>query len=244
MRKELDFKWKTFILIMLVFGSKCVIPSEENTTEYNLLNLKSFWRGFGPGIIYPGKILLTSDKLKEQRSLITTHEPFDLSDHFVMTININFHVNNKESRQSAFIAFSTADISTQGFNPVFNLLPISENFSGFIVYIKNYDTMHVGAIDSTNFNENELLSRAKVCKISQRENGFFSFQIAYTLGKISVQLKENQDGSFRPCAQFSSFKFNYPMYISAGGADDFGFTESIIRKEETREVTNSSVGHG
>ena len=207
-----------------------VVPTEENTTEYNLLKLKSFWKGMGPGVAYPGKMLLTSDKLKEQRSLIPTQEPFDLGEYFKMTIHVNFHVNNKESQQSTFFALSSKDISPESLSPQFNLLPLAERFSGLIIYLRDFDSMYVGTFDSNTFNENELVSRSKVCKISQRENGFLSFEVTYQVGRLSVQVIENQDGSFRPCAQFSSFRFNDPMFISAGGADDFGFAETAIRK--------------
>lgn len=205
-------------------------PENETINEYNLLKLKSFWKGVGSSIAYPGKILLTSDKLKEQRGVITTYEPTDLSDYFSMIIHVNFHITNKESQQSMLISLTNSNVSPAQFKEKFGLLPLTDIFSGLIVYIKNFDTMHVGTFDSKNFNEDELLSRSKVCKISQKENGFFSFQIEYKVGKISILLMENQDGSFRPCAQFSNFKFNGPVFITSAAADDYGFSETVICK--------------
>jgi hypothetical protein len=220
-----------YIFFTLHFNIECVVPTAENIFEYNLLKLKSFWKGKGSAIAYPGKILLTSEKLKEQRGHLSSIEANDFSDYFLMTIHLNFHINNKESRQSTMISLTNSNAFPDLFDVNFNLLPIKRQFSGVMIYIKNFDTMHVGTFESENLNENELLSRAKVCKISQRENGFFQFRIEYSLGKFTVQIIENQDGSFRPCAQFSSFKFNKPIYLSAAGADDFGFAETVISKK-------------
>ena len=220
--------FSVYSLFLLVNGAP---PENSETYEYNLLKLKSFWKGVGSSVAYPGKILLTSDKLKEQRGFIGTYEATELSDYFSMTLHINFHITNKESRQSLFFSLTQANVSPGQFVPGFNILPLPEIFSGLMIYVKNFDTMHVGTFDSKNFNENELLSRSKVCKISQKENGFFSFQIEYRIGKISVLLLENQDGSFCPCAQFSSFKFDSPLFISTGAADDFGFSETVISKK-------------
>lgn len=219
-----------FSFVGLLLLVNAAPPGNSQTYEYNLLKLKSFWKGVGSSVAYPGKILLTSDKLKEQRGFISSYEATELTDYFSMTINLNFHITNKESRQSLFFSLTQDSVSPGPFGPTFNILPLPEVFTGLMIYVKNFDTMHVGTFESKTFNENELLSRSKVCKISQKENGLLSFQIEYSVGKLSVLLLENQDGSFRPCAQFSSFKFSTPLYISTGAADDFGFSETVICK--------------
>ena len=215
-------------ILPLFLRIQAVVPSAENTYEYNLLKLKSYWRGLGSAVAYPGKFLLTSDKLKQQRGLLANHEPTDFSDYFEMTININYHVNNKESRQSLLFALTKASIFPGQFPAGFNIFPLAPEFSGFIIYIKDFDTMHVGSFESANFNENELLSRSKLCKISQRDSGFIQFKINYLKGKINIQIIDNQDGSIRPCIQISGFQFENPLHATVAGSDDFGLTETVI----------------
>lgn len=219
-----------FTFLHLLLRVQTANPTTDTKYDYNLLKLKSFWKGLGSAVAYPGKFLLTSDKLKQQRGMLSTHEPTDFGDFFEMTVHVNYHINNKESRQSLLIALTSSSIFPGQFAPGFNIFPLEPQFSGFVIYVKDFDTLHVGSFESSNFNQNELLSRAKLCKISQRGAGFFQFKINYLKGKLTVQIIDNQDGSARPCAQLVGFQFENPLYTTIAGADDFGLAETVICK--------------
>lgn len=206
-------------------------PSPDDPlSPVDMTMLRSFWRGEGVAVPYPGKLLLTSDKLKRQRGRLTSYDSIPLhKDFFTIDLELNFNLTNEESNQAFGLALTEqVPWAQQAFEKDFDFKPFGPNFKGMLFWIQDFQTLHSGGYESTNFNEEEILSRGKVCKISARTKGVITLSITFKLNTLSVYLVDKKDGSMRRCAQFPGMSFPEPVYFTLVGADDYGNTQTIV----------------
>jgi hypothetical protein len=195
---------------------------------YDFLSLKTFWKGTGVAIPYPGHITLTSDKLTYQRGILTTMDSYDWSEFFSLSTSIRFDIQNYESNQAVFFYFSEVQPKLNLYKGDFNIQSLGEAVNGLVIYIKDFDTLHVGFFDHPNLTESQILSQAKICKISARNKGKVDLNISLKLGTLGVYFLDGKDATFRICAQYPDVKFNNPQYFSVSGADNVGKSHITI----------------
>lgn len=205
-------------------------PNGNNIAPVDLTMLKSFWRGEGVAVPYPGKLLLTSDKLRNQRGRLTSYDSIPLhKDFFTIDLELNFSLTNVESNQGfGFAITEQVPWADQSFPSEFNFRPFGPNFKGLLLWIQDFQNMHSGTYESNNFNEEEILSRGKVCKLSAKAKGLINLTITFKQNTLTIYLVERKDGSMRRCAQFTDISFPNPIYFTLAGVDDLGGTQTVV----------------
>ena len=206
--------------------------SSNSVFEYNLHNFKTFWSGSGVAIQYPGRLLLTSDKLRFQYGALTTMDPFDIGSTFSMEITLDYHITDDVDTLQNFI-FSMAE----GKGPVEKMtpdsdsyLPLPAKFQGFVLYIQNFETAHTGWFSSGNVSKEEILSRGKVCKLGARKKNQLRMLIKYQKNIMNVYFEDIKDGSLRLCGQFVELNLPRNQYLMASASDDVGNSQISISK--------------
>ena len=226
-----ESKWLILtILVMCSIGFKAAVSFPDNPRSNDLVKLRSFWQCMGQAIAYPGKLLLSSDKLVNQRSILTTYEAYDLSNFFIMDFAIKFDIGNQESNQNIFFTISESNPSPNLTEFYTSDIPINPKFEGLVIYIKDFDTMHIGFFNSLDLTEQEILSRGKVCKLSKRNGNRLNIAISLVSGSLGVTYRDSRDGSNRICAQMTEISFPKPVFLSTSMSDDTGRILTVISK--------------
>lgn len=225
--------WKLTLLLALLSLSNSQDAASPNTLyEYNLHNLKTFWSGSGAAIQYPGRMLLSSDKLKFQSGALSSMDPFDVGSTFSTEMTIDYHLTDKEATSQNFIFGMT-----ESKGPIDKMdamdesyIPLPSMYKGFIMYIRNFETVHSGWFNSGNVSKEEILSRGKVCKISARGKNQLRFLIKYQNKIMNVYFEDIKDGSLRLCGQFVDLNIPRNQYLIASASDDMGYSQISISK--------------
>lgn len=225
---------RLFFSLMLFFFS---IYTQDSQTEtqlftYDLHNFKSFWRGSGSAVQYPGRILLTSDKLRYQQGSVTTMEKFDLGENYSTEITFDYHITDTlVTNQNVIFTLSENIAQIEKItSDSESYLPLPSTFQGFVLYIRNFETAHTGWFNSGKVSKEEILSRGKVCKLAARKKNQIRVLLKYNNKTMNVYFEDNKDGSLRLCGQFTQLVLPQEQFIMASASDDVGFSQISISK--------------
>ena len=161
---------------------------------------------------------------------MTSYEAYNWGDFFTIDTTINYQITKKDSNQRFLFAFSKEKPNVNYYEDEFTLNPLSGYFRGIIIYIKNFDTMHVGWFESQNITENEILSRGKACKLSSRNKTRIDLNISFKVKTFGVYMLDARDSTLRTCSQFTDFENPGPLFISVAASDDYGFSQTTLSK--------------
>jgi hypothetical protein len=225
---------KPALLLFLLSGLSLTQDAGSPNTlyEYKLHNFKSFWTGSGAAIQYPGRMLLSSDKLKFQSGALTTMDLFDVGSTFSTEVTLDYHITEKEATSQSFIfAMTENNAPVEKMDPMDDsYLPLPQQFKGFIMYIRDFETVHSGWFSTGNVTKEEVLSRGKVCKISARNKNQLRFLVKYQNRIMNLYFEDVKDGSLRLCGQFTDITIPRNQYIIASASDDMGYSQISISK--------------
>ena len=226
--------WKLLLCFGLLLFCLHTQDSQSETSlyTYDLHNFKSFWSGTGSSIQYPGRILLTSDKLRYQYGGLTSMDKFDLGNNFSTEITFDYHITDPVvTNQNLIFSMSQNSGKIEKISPDSeSYLPLPAQFQGFVLYIRNFETAHSGWFDSGNVSKEEILSRGKVCKISARKQNQLRVLIKYNNKTMNIYFEDSKDGSLRLCGQFTQLNIPTQQYLMASASDDVGFSQISISK--------------
>ena len=234
------------IYFMLALISICLMisptkpQSEENPDKkaglktYSLPRLKSFWTGAGVSIAYPGRLLMTSDKLRYQMGWLSSISQFDLGTYFSTEVTLVYHITEeRNSRQTFVFALSSnkatpAPMKLNSHIDKDNYIPLPEKFEGFVILIEDFDTVHTGWFNSNNVSREEIMARGKVCKVSAKKRSQLRFLLKLEGDSLTLYFEDDRDLSLRICGQFTNIRFQQPQYIQLGASDDAGLAQITV----------------
>lgn len=205
---------------------------KTNVFVYDLHNFKSFWSGSGVAIQYPGRMLLTSDKLRDQYGAMVSLDKFDIGTTFSTELTFDYHITDPDFTNQNFIFALTQNKNPiEKFSPdTDSYLPLPNQFEGFVLYIRNFETAHTGWFSSGNVSKEEILSRGKVCKLNARKQNQLRVLIKYQNQIMNVYFEDPKDASLRLCGQFTDVNIARTQYLLASASDDAGFSQISISK--------------
>lgn len=224
-----------FAMVVFCLSGSLLAQDAEPKTDlfmYDLHKFKSFWAGSGAGIQYPGRMLLTSDKLRNQYGALVSMDKFDIGTTFSTELTFDYHITDPEFTNQNFIFALTQNKNPiEKFSPdTDSYLPLPNQFEGFVLYFRNFETAHTGWFSSGNVSKEEILSRGKVCKLSARKQNQLRVLIKYQNKIMNVYFEDPKDASLRLCGQFTDVQIERAQYLMASASDDAGFSQISISK--------------